>query len=105
MRDDVSAIDSTWCNVLTSSDTLVSYSPDRHSRSDYSFSGGRWIKYRTSTSTYGYDISGYNCITLSDLNSFAIYEPVLHFISFCLVGLVLYLFFRLIRGFLYGFSK
>lgn len=93
MKDDVSEINSSWCNVLTSSDTLVSYSPDRRSRSDYSFSGGRWIKYRTSTSTYGYDFTGYNCISLDDLNSYAVYEPFIYLVAF-LLFIVSILFFR-----------
>lgn len=100
MKDDVSEIDSSWCNVLTSSDTLSSYSPDRHSRSDFSFNGGRWIKFRTSSSTYGYDISGYNCTSLDDLNSFAIYEPFIYLVAFFLF-IVSILFFRWsVRGIL-----
>lgn len=93
MKDDVSEIDSSWCSVLTSSDTLVSYSPDRRTRSDYAFNGGRWFKYRTSTSSYGYDISGYTCITPSDLNSYAVYEPFIYLVAF-LLFIVAILFFK-----------
>lgn len=98
MKDDVSEIDSSWCNVLTSSDTLVSYSPDRRTRRDYSFSGGRWIKYRTSSSTYGYDISGYNCSSIDDLNSYAVFEPFIYLVAFVLFVATVLLFRWSVRG-------
>lgn len=93
MKDDVSEIDSSWCNVLTSSDTLVSYSPNRRTRRYYAFNGGRWIKYRTSTSTSGYDISDYTCTSPSDLNSYAVFEPFIYLVAFFLF-IVSILFFK-----------
>lgn len=105
MKDDVSQVASGGCNVLGTSDTLYNYNGSR--RFTYHFNGGKWYLYRTeyNYNNQPYDISSYSCINLDSLNTYSIYEPILHFISFCLVVLVVYIFFKLIRGFLYGFSK
>lgn len=80
-KDDVSEINSSWCNVLTSSDTLVSYNNNR--RIDYALNGGRWVKWRSQTSAYGsYDISSYTCIDISSLNSAAYFEPFYYLTAF-----------------------
>lgn len=86
MYDDVSEIDSSWCNVLTSSDTLVSYSGNR--RIDYAFNGGRWFKWRSQTAYNNYDISGYTCIDISSLKSNAQFEPLY---LMCGFGLLVFL--------------
>lgn len=81
MRDDVSAIDSAWCNVLTSPTSLSSYSGN--TRKDFVFNGGKWYLYRTQYSNYNdYDTSNFSCLDVSNLNSNAVYEPIFHFIGF-----------------------
>lgn len=97
-NDDVSEINPNWCNVLTSSDTLISYSGNR--RVDYARNSNRWIKWRSQTSSYNYDISGYTCTDISKLRSNAEFEPIFYAIAFCLF-VVTILFFRWsVRGIL-----
>ena len=87
MYDDVSEINPEYCNVLTSSDTLVSYSGNR--RIDYANNGGRWVKWRSQISNYGnYDISGFTCIDISSLKSNAVFEPIYYM---CAFGLFVFL--------------
>lgn len=95
-NDDVSEVNASWCNVLTSSDTLVSYSGNR--RSDYALSGGRWIKWRTQTSAYNYDISNYTCIDISKLNSAAALDPFFYLVAFVLFVSTILLFRWSVRG-------
>ena len=104
MRDDVSDIPANGCVVLTSERSISHY--NGNTRKDYIFNGGKWYLYRTQTTSYGnYDISSYNCIDRSVLNTNAVYEPFIQFTSFILVAIVIFLFFKLIRGFLYAFSR
>lgn len=105
MKDDVSQVASGGCNVLNSSDTLYNYNGAR--RYTYKFNGGKWYLYRTeyNFNNQNYDISSYTCINLDSLKSYAVYEPILNFMALCLVILVIYLFFKIIRGLLYAFSK
>lgn len=105
MKDDVSEIISNGsCYVINNSTTLYAYR--NNIRYSYTQIGGRWIE--SSQQTYTNLPTNSVCYTYSDikeLNSFAVYEPILLFISFCIVGLVIYLFFKMIRGFLYAFSR
>lgn len=97
-NDDVSSINPTWCNVLTSSDTLVSYRNNR--RIDYALNGGRWIKWRDQTSTYNYDTSNYECLDITTLKSNAQFEPIFYAIAFMLFLTVVLLFRWSVRGIL-----
>lgn len=108
MRDDVSAIVTNGCSVLTNDYTIQNYSPDHYTRRTYILHSGRWYLQRTETRNYVFDTTGYNCLTAADvsnLNSYSYLEPIFNFISFSLVAIVIYLFFKLIRGFLYAFSR
>lgn len=99
MNDDTSNIVSGGCNVLTASGSLSNYN-GRYKR-DYTFNGGRWILYRTQTSSYNdYDISSYNCISLDDLRTNSIYEPFLMAVAFGLVVVTILLFKWSVRGIL-----
>lgn len=90
MHDDVTDIPSSGCSVLTSGTTLQWYSGN--TRKDYSLNGGRWILYRTSTINYGsYDITGFNCLDVSTLNSNAAFEPIFYGLAFGLFIFVLVL--------------
>lgn len=90
MFDDVSAIPSGGCSVLTSGTTLSWYSGN--TRKDFSVNGGKWVLYRTSTTNYAsYDISGYNCIDVSTLKSNAQFEPIYYGLAFGLFIFVLVL--------------
>lgn len=97
-NDDVSEIDSSWCNVLTSSDTLVSYNGNR--RIDYSLNGGRWVKWRDQTAYNSYDIDNYLCMDVSTLKSNAQFEPIFYMIAFLLFIVTILLFRWSVRGIL-----
>lgn len=99
IHDDVSAVSASACNVLSSPTSLSSYI-DSHTRFDYVFIGGKWLKYRTQTSTYGYDISGYNCVDVSTFNSYAWIEPIYYMIAFFLFLASVLLFRWSVRGIL-----
>lgn len=105
MKDDVSEIISNaTCYVINNQNSIYAYR--NNTRSNYTQIGGKWHK--TSEQTYTSIPSNSVCYSYSDiqqLSSYSIYEPILLFISFCMVGLVIYLFFKLIRGFLYAFSR
>ena len=101
MYDDVSAISNYGCNVLTGSNTLSNY--NGNTRHDYIQNGGRWYLYRTQTSNIGnFDISSYNCIDISTLKSYAIYEPFVYGFGFVLFLLTLWVFFKTIKGFMHA---
>lgn len=101
MKDDVSAIPTTGCTVVTGNTSLSNYIG--RTRKDYIFIGGTWYLYRTSTSNYSdYDISGFNCIQPSDLNSYAVYTPIIYGVAFFLFICSVWLFFTTIKGFMYG---
>lgn len=99
IRDDVSDISASACNVLSSPTAIVSY-PDSRTRIDYTFVGGKWLRYRTQTSNYGYDISSYNCIDITELNSYAWIEPIYYMIAFFLFVASVLLFRWSVRGIL-----
>lgn len=101
MTDDYSAIPETGCNVLSNPTTIYNYY--NGVRKTYLQVGGKWIY--SAQNTYTGNTSNYVCVDISNLNSFSYFEPIYQFISFCLVALVIYLFFKLIRGFLYAFSR
>lgn len=101
MHDDVSAIPTTGCNVLSSAGAISNY--NGRVRKDYVQNGGVWYHYRTQTSTYNdYDISGYNCISVESLNSYAIYEPFVYGLAFLLFIVAVVLVVKTVKGFLYG---
>ena len=101
MNDDISAIPSTGCSVITGNSTLSNY--NGRTRKDFVFNGGVWYLYRTQTSyNNDYDISGYNCIDISSLNSYQIYTPIIYAIGFGLFLTTIVLFFKTIKGFMHG---
>lgn len=100
MHDDVSAISSGGCNVLSSSDTISNY--NNNTRKDYVFNGGKWILYRTQYTSYGsYDTSNFNCIDVTSLNSNAIFEPFIYGLGFLVFLVAIILFYKTIKGFLH----
>lgn len=101
MNDDVSSIPTSGCNVLTSTNTLSNY--NGRTRKDFIFNGGKWYQYRFQTSAYNdYDVSSYTCIDVSELNSYAVYTPIIYGIAFFLFIASVALFFLTIKGFIYG---
>lgn len=101
MHDDVSSIPLTGCNVLTGDRSISNY--NGRNRIDFIFNGGKWYEYRHQTSTYNdYDITPYNCIDVSDLNTYAVFTPIMYGIGFLLFACSIYLFFLTIKGFMYG---
>lgn len=101
MHDDVSAIPSNGCNVLTSSDSISNY--NGNTRKDFIQNGGKWYLYRTQTTNYGsYDTSNYSCIDVESINSYAVYQPFLYGLGFALFVFVLFFFIKTIKGLLYG---
>ena len=101
MRDDVSAIPSSGCAVLTGSNS-ISFYPSTTQRIDFIFNGNKWYKYRTQNSNYGYDLCSYNCIDVSTLNSNAVFEPFIYGFGFVLFLVSLALVIKVVKGFLYG---
>lgn len=97
-RDDVAAIPSTGCNVLSGSNTVTNYTGNV--RKDYVQNGGKWILYRTQSSINQYDTSSYNCIDVSLLHSNAVFEPFLFLVAFGLFIVVVLLFKWSVRGIL-----
>lgn len=90
MRDDVSAIPVNGCNVISDYGFISNYNGSV--KKDFILNGGKWYFYRTQNSSYGnYDITYYNCIDVSNLNSNAVFEPFIYFVAFCLVVFVLLL--------------
>lgn len=98
IKDDVSQITTGggWCNVLTSSESIIGY--NGRNRRQYSFNGGRWYLWSSNTATNNYDISNYTCIDVSQLNSYAVYEPFMAAIPALMVGASLMLVFWAIKG-------
>ena len=96
MKDDVSAIPVNGCNVISDYGFISNYNGSV--KKDFILNGGKWYFYRTQNSAYGnYDITNYNCIDVSNLNSNAVFEPFIYFVAFCLVVFVL-LFVRWVWG-------
>ena len=99
--EDFTAIPTTGCNVLTSSDSISNYT--QNVRKDFVFNGGKWILYRTQTALNNYDTSTYNCLNVYDsIDSYAVYKPFLYGLGFLLAVCVIVLFFKTIKGFLHG---
>lgn len=98
MRDDVSAIPTTGCNYLSNSETIYNYSGNV--RRTFRQVGGKW--FFTEQSTYQTIPTNYQCIDLSELSSYSVYEPFLYFISFCLFIVVVYVFFYCVRKLVYA---
>lgn len=100
MKDDVSAIPKNGCNVL-SSDVRI-YNFNGNARREYINIGGKWYHNSTQTSNYYYDISGYTCVDVSDLNSNAVFEPILYWCSFGLFLVAVGLFFYVLKRAFYA---
>lgn len=99
--EDFTAIPTTGCNVLTSSDTITNYT--QNVRKDFVLSGGQWILYRTQTVMNNYDTSTYNCLDVpATIDSYALQKPFLYGLGFLLAVCVIVLFFKTIKGFLHG---
>lgn len=94
--DDTSSIPSTGCSVITGNATITNYTGN--TRKDFVQNGGKWYLYRTQTTINNYDVSNYNCITVSDLHSNAVFEPLLYLVAFVLFISVVLLFRWSVRG-------
>lgn len=97
MNDDVSAIPTTGCNVLTGEKALTNY--NQNVRKDFVFTGGRWILTRTSTAVNPYNITGYECIDVSTLSTNAQMVPVYFIGGVAAAIFVFALLYRLVRLF------
>lgn len=93
MSDDVSAIPTTGCNVLSSPTTLYNYSSS--TRRTYIQVGGKWIY--TSQSSYSTVPSGAQCIDIDVLSSRSEFYPIFIFIAFILAIFVWFVVWKLIR--------
>ncbi len=98
MTDDTSNIPTTGCNVLSNSETLYNYS--NGVRKTFRQVGGKWLQ--TEHNNYQTLPSQYDCISVNELRSFAVYEPILYFISFALFIVAVYLFFYCVRKLVYA---
>jgi hypothetical protein len=103
MKDDVSAIPTSGCNVLTNTGSISNY--NGNTRRDYVFNGGKWYLYRSQSYQYSPDISAYSCIDVSTLSSNAELEPLIMFIPNLLVIFTILAVFWVIKGLIYGFAK
>lgn len=87
----------TGCNILYANNTIYNYSDDRHIRSQYNIYDGKIFLTGTSTSGYGYDVTG-TCLVTGDL----VYKPEIkvyfEIISVIIFYLIVRLVFRLLRG-------
>ena len=102
MHDDTSDIPSSGCSVLTGEHSISHYNGNK--RKDFVQNGGKWYLYREQQANYGdYDISGYNCININDLNSYAIYQPFIYCLAVGLFIVSILLFFKTIKGLLHVF--
>ena len=95
-KDDISAIPSTGCSVLTGNSTISNYT--NNTRKDFIQNGGKWYLYRTQTSINNYDVSSYNCLDLSNLHSNAVFEPLFYLVAFGLFIAAILLFRWSVRG-------
>lgn len=98
MRDDISSIPTSGCNVLSNSETLYNY--NNSVRRTYRQVGGKWIF--TEQQSYQNLPSQYQCVDITELSSNAVYEPILYFISFALFIVAVYLFFYCVRKLVYA---
>lgn len=97
-KDDVSQVSSGagWCNVLTSERSIIGY--NGRNRRQYVFNGGKWYLWSSNTATSNYDTSNYTCLDVSQLNSYAVYEPFMMALPALLVLFSLVLVFWAIKG-------
>lgn len=98
MKDDVSAIPSDACNVVNSQTVIYSYR--NNLRTTYTQIGGKWIE--TARSSYNTLPVNAVCVDVSQLNSNAVFEPFLYFVSFGLFLVSAYLFFSVVKRLIYG---
>lgn len=103
MRDDVSAIPTSGCNVLTNTGSISNF--NGNIRRDFVFNGGKWYLYRVQSSNFNYDTTPYSCLDVSTLSSHAELEPIIMFIPNILVIFVILAVFWVIKGLIYGFAK
>lgn len=92
MADNIAAIPTGGCVVLTGDKSLSWFNSAHTQRKDFIFNGGKWYEYRTQTNNYGYDISQYTCLTelqLSELDTNAQYTGIFFV---CGLGFALLLF-------------
>lgn len=100
MRDDVSSIPKNGCNVLNSDVRIYNY--NGNVRREYIQIGGKWFHNSTQTAYNPYDVSQYACIDVSDLNSNAVFEPILYWCSFGLFLVAVGLFFYVLKRAFYA---
>lgn len=93
MSDDVSAIPTTGCNVVSNSTTIYNY--NSNTRKTYVQIGGKW--FYTQSSTYSSIPTGYQCIDISTINSKAEFYPIFIFFAFCLAVFVWIFVWKLIK--------
>lgn len=93
MSDDVSAIPTTGCNVVSNSTTIYNY--NSNIRKTYVQIGGKW--FYTQSSTYSSIPTGYQCIDISTINSKAEFYPIFIFLAFCLAVFVWIFVWKLIK--------
>lgn len=100
MKDDTSNIVTSGCSVLSSNDIIDNYTNNIHRK--YVFNGGKWFLSQTTSRTYDYDVSSYNCIDVTTLNSNAIFEPFIYGLGFALFVVSVVLVFKSIKGMFYA---
>lgn len=96
IADDTSAISSTACSTLVAPRTLEAFEGTQ--LKTYVFNGGRWFLSKTETVADPQDRLAYQCIDLSELDTYAVVEPFFKGASFLLAVGVVYVALRLIFG-------
>lgn len=95
LADDTSAVSSTACSTLVAPRTLEAF--EGIQLKTYVFNGGRWFLKKTETVEPS-ERAGYQCIDISELNTYAVLEPAFKGASFLLAVGVVYVALRLIFG-------
>lgn len=86
------------CYYLSDSDTIYSY-PSNTQRVMWKRSGSKWYKTQTSTSSYSYDWSSYNCLGNTKIEyEYSFIVPIYYFIAFLIAGGAMFMAFKLIIG-------
>lgn len=98
MKDDFSNVDSASCYILANPTTIYGYSSGV--RTTYYQVGGKW--YKSAVSDYYSLPSNSYCYTELNFSSNSQYEPIFHFIAFCLVAVAVYCFFYVLRKAFYA---
>lgn len=93
MTDDVSAIPTSGCNILSNATTVNNYS--NGVRRTYYQLGGKWVF--ASQQEYYNLPNNYVCVDVSVFNSNAAFEPIFVGIAFCLVVFVYLLWFNIFK--------